>query len=87
MPIEDHWLLATMTRAPRSEAPSFVGLHANHRIAELLNEAAQERLARLAHEVRRAGPERPRPAARHRLVRSALSALSGIARRLERSPG
>jgi hypothetical protein len=91
MRVEDQWRVADLPIAPPRNAPSLLDDRANHRMAELLNEAEQERLARLARGVRRAGSDRPGWVAQHRPIHSALMALAAFACRLaihrpERTP-
>jgi hypothetical protein len=65
-----------------ASAWSLLSLHANHRMAELLEEAERARIASRARSGRHTASEPRRPVARPWLLRSALSALAVVARRL-----
>jgi hypothetical protein len=82
MPIDRHLRAAASPFAPPGNSWTLLDYQANHRMAELLSEAEQDRLARRARAVRRHGPDRARLIARDRLIGSALSAVAAFARRL-----
>lgn len=81
MSINDHWRGTASPVAPPGNEWTLLDYQANHRLAELLIEAEQDRLVRLAREVRRDRPDRAHPGTRDGLIRSALSAVAAFARR------
>jgi hypothetical protein len=79
MPNEVQWRVA-QRRTDTANAGSWLEYRAHDRIAELLHEAAQERLAGLARGGRPSWYQNER--LMHRLPYAALSAMAVLARRL-----
>jgi len=82
MSIEDDLHAVARPTADSAYATSLLGYRARDRMAELLEEARQERLARLAREARRSGPQESGSAPPHALLSAAMSALAALARRV-----
>lgn len=79
---DDQQRRAALPGVHPASAWSLLGYHADHRMTELRAEAERERIAGLARGMRRAGSGPQRIVARPGPIRSALSALSIVARRL-----
>jgi hypothetical protein len=82
MAIEDQWRGVAPPRADSANAWSLLEYRAQDRMAQLLNEADQRRLARLAREPRRSGRQEPRSGVRPANILAAVSALVSFARRM-----
>jgi hypothetical protein len=82
MPIDDQRRSAIAPSATSANAGSLLEYHAHRRVAELLYEAEQERLAGLARKVRPGGSRLLRGAAGRRVLQPALSLFAAFARHL-----